>query len=376
MVTYGFYNSYNHDRRYNAIQMSSIFDGIIRDGIFMSIGDCFTTKANGEDMMIAVGPGRAWFNHTWTLNDAILPLEVPESEVLLDRIDAVVIEVNSDIAVRANAIKIIKGTPSSNPVRPTMANTVSLHQYPLAYINVAARTSFIRTADITIMVGQDTAPYVTGILEMIDIEALVAKWEDQWKRFFEENSTDFLEYSGFWKSEWQKFYQEQTAAIQNFFLQFQKDMNDYFDERKEEYEQNTAHWKQMWDEWFYPYKNQSTNEWETWTSTAKEAFILWWDGLKAILEENCCAKLAEKVLELENRTAELEQFRSDMLNFQAICPVLYDNGYEEEEEVTNDLGEIITNSDGQPLTSAVYSTEPILDDTGDPILTNILFTTK
>ena len=38
-VTYGFYNALNHDRLYDAIQMSSIFDGIIRDGIFSTIGD-------------------------------------------------------------------------------------------------------------------------------------------------------------------------------------------------------------------------------------------------------------------------------------------------------------------------------------------------
>ena len=37
-VTYGFYNSLNKDRVYNAEQMSSIFNGIITDGVFASIG--------------------------------------------------------------------------------------------------------------------------------------------------------------------------------------------------------------------------------------------------------------------------------------------------------------------------------------------------
>ena len=37
-VSYGFYNSLNGDRKYNARHMSMIFDGIIRDGVFMSIG--------------------------------------------------------------------------------------------------------------------------------------------------------------------------------------------------------------------------------------------------------------------------------------------------------------------------------------------------
>ena len=52
--------------------------------------------------------------------DALLPLVVPQSEILLKRYDAVVLEVDSREAVRANDIKIIKGTPASNPTKPTM----------------------------------------------------------------------------------------------------------------------------------------------------------------------------------------------------------------------------------------------------------------
>lgn len=43
-VTYGFYNSIKGDRKYNALEMSSIFDGIIVDGVYMSIGDALNVK--------------------------------------------------------------------------------------------------------------------------------------------------------------------------------------------------------------------------------------------------------------------------------------------------------------------------------------------
>lgn len=32
--TFGFYNSLNGDRKYNAEQVSSIFDGLISDGVY------------------------------------------------------------------------------------------------------------------------------------------------------------------------------------------------------------------------------------------------------------------------------------------------------------------------------------------------------
>ena len=44
-LTYGFYNSQNGDRMYDATDISSIFDGIIKDGVFMSIGDAFIVSA-------------------------------------------------------------------------------------------------------------------------------------------------------------------------------------------------------------------------------------------------------------------------------------------------------------------------------------------
>ena len=70
-ISYGFYNSINHDRKYNAEQISSIFDGIITDGVYHSIGNAFSVTP-GTDMSVNVASGRAWFNHTWTLNDAMI----------------------------------------------------------------------------------------------------------------------------------------------------------------------------------------------------------------------------------------------------------------------------------------------------------------
>ena len=188
-VTYGFYNSLNHDRVYDATQMSRIFDGIIEDGVYQSIGDCFAVTAATGDV-INVGSGRAWFNHTWTLNDATLPITADASEVLLNRYDAVVLEVNEMDSVRENCIKIIKGTPSSNPVRPEMTNDESVHQYPLAYIYRAAGSSEIKQADITNMVGTSSCPFVIGVLSVMTIDMIVSQWQDQWDEWFTSETSE------------------------------------------------------------------------------------------------------------------------------------------------------------------------------------------
>lgn len=188
-VTSGFFNSINGDRRYNAEQMSSIFDGIINDGVFANIGTAFRVRADTGNT-ITVGIGRAWFNSTWLLNDSILPLTADDSEILLDRIDAVVIEINRSESVREGSIKIVKGTPSSTPQRPAMIRTSEVNQYPLAYIYRRANSSSITQADITNMVGTSSCPYITAILQVTNIDNIVAQWESQWAEWFTNETSE------------------------------------------------------------------------------------------------------------------------------------------------------------------------------------------
>ena len=183
-VTYGFYDSLNHDRLYNAQQMSAIFDGIINDGIFMSVGNQFHTVA-GTGMQVIVKSGRAWFDSTWTLNDAEYPLSIDAADVLLTRIDAVVLEVNSEVATRANTIKVVKGTPASTPAKPTLINTATVHQHALAYVTVAKNITAITNSMIEIVVGKTETPYVTAILQTTDITDLYNQWEDYFQRWFD-----------------------------------------------------------------------------------------------------------------------------------------------------------------------------------------------
>lgn len=177
-VTSGFFNSINGDRTYNAEQMSSIFDGIINDGVFANIGTAFSVQATTGNT-VNVGTGRCWFDSTWLLNDATLPIELDDAEVLLDRIDAIVIEINHSESIRAGSIKVVNGTPSSTPVNPTMTHTDYINQYPIAYIMRSANSDSITQANITYTVGSNACPFVTGILSVVSIQNIVAQWENE-----------------------------------------------------------------------------------------------------------------------------------------------------------------------------------------------------
>lgn len=183
-ITCGFFNSLEGDRKYDARQMGEMFDGLIMDGVFMSIGDALkTTPSSG--MTVAVGTGRAWFLHTWTKNDSEYLIKVSAAESVLNRIDTIVLDVDNTEAVRSNTIKLIKGTPASNAKRPTLINTTDHKQIPLADILVPAGATTLTTTNITNIVGTSECPYVTGPLSTIQNDDILAAWQEEFDTWFE-----------------------------------------------------------------------------------------------------------------------------------------------------------------------------------------------
>ena len=419
-VTYGFYNSKNRDRRYDAIQMSSIFDGIIRDGVLQHYGTGMMVKES-EGMMVNVGIGRAWFNHTWTLNDALLPLTLPLSEVILNRIDAVVLEVDARESVRANSIKIIKGTPASSPKNPTLIKTNDRWQYPLAYIRVNAGVTAIRQANITNCVGTSACPFVTAPLEKMSIDALVAQWGDQWKAFYGAQTADMESANSFWKNQWRIWFEAQTTEIQEAYLNWEHQWEEFFSSQTVEMQETNANWKALWSGWFYDYVNANTKEFTDWKNSIDKDFRDWWDSIKDLIDGEDVSAFANELVVLNERINKLVDFQNELTNTHSIYDSLNDSSDssvldgdnkpiegkrvtfvvkkgadvdEELEDVKRRLAAIERAFDGLANEFTVYQiltdggtwlyvnnpdadqTEQLLDDKGDVIRGKTIFVTK
>lgn len=268
-ITYGFYNSLEGDRKYNATQFSQMFDNLITDGVFASVGGCFIAIAD-EGNYIEIDSGRAWFNGTWILNDTILSMEAPLSEILLDRIDAVVIEINSSDEVRKNDIKFVVGTPSSNPVRPELENGETLNQYPICYIRRHAGSTEIKQADITNMIGSDDTPFVTGILQTISITELLGQWEDQLDQYVAGEQSSF--------SEWRE---NQEAAF--------------------------SAWRNDQETTFSAWRGNQETAFSTWMSDEQDDFNEWFNGLNTTLEGNVATNLYSLISGLQSQIDDVNE---------------------------------------------------------------------
>ena len=163
-VTSGFYNSFNHDRLYNADQFGSIFDGLISDGVYHNVGQAFAVSP-GNGLSVNVGSGRGWFQHTWIYNDGVLPVPIDTPPVGgLKRIDTIVIGVNKNQAVRASSIYALAGTAAANPSPRTLSDgTNGLYEYALAFVTVDSAVDTISVTKIKQIVGRPEeggVPYV------------------------------------------------------------------------------------------------------------------------------------------------------------------------------------------------------------------------
>ena len=301
----GFFNSVDHDRLYDATDISRLFDGLIRDGIFASIGDCLVVKQSNQ-MNVTVGTGRAWFNHTWSYNDALYPVTIPPSEILMDRIDAVVLEINSVESVRANSIKLIKGTPSSTPTKPALTNAKEVHQYPLAYVTVGKEVTSIRQADIENCVGTSACPFVTGILEVISIEQLIPQWKDILNRFVEENTANF----NTWMNGEKKDYQAWLTAAK-------KEITDWQATSKSDYQKWYDSIKNGYDQWFATIKAAYDANWSTfqqWEKASQTEFDKWFENIKNKLEGDLGAKLTLEAEKLgKEKVSLIESTKTDLV---------------------------------------------------------------
>ena len=143
-VTYGFFNSVNGDRKYNAEQMSEYFRGIINEGVYQHLDGGLAVTA-GTGLAVNVAAGRAIIQNRWIQNSAAMSLTIAAASETYARKDAVVIRLNW--SSRSISIAVKTGTPAASPVAPSMTRNRTTYEMALAYVNVAANATSVTVTD-------------------------------------------------------------------------------------------------------------------------------------------------------------------------------------------------------------------------------------
>ena len=174
-ITYGFFNATKrsdgtYDRAYNSNQISDMFEGLVSDGVFESIGDAMVVTAK-SGMTVQVGTGRASIDGRWIKNDAKMDITLAASNIALNRWSAIVMRLNMSSRTMSIVEKV--GTAATNPVKPSLTNSTTVKEKCLAYVYVKAGAGSITQVDITDMrANTSVCGWVTGVIKQVDTSQL------------------------------------------------------------------------------------------------------------------------------------------------------------------------------------------------------------
>ena len=193
MIRHGFWDSISGDRTYGARDIEKVFNLIVSDGIIANetgLSEQLMVKYY-QDLQLRICAGNGIFGGHWLESTADEVITIPTPHTQYTRIDSVVVRVDEDN--RTISFEYLQGTPSVNPVAPTIQRSNSVKEYRLANITVAANATSVSQSNI-----EDTRPsadcgVVTNLLQNSDISATYSQWESQFNDFLTSKDDEFSE---------------------------------------------------------------------------------------------------------------------------------------------------------------------------------------
>ena len=135
-------------------------------------------------MDIVVKAGQAFIDGHKLVLDADMSFTLDNSDVLLDRIDRVVVYL--DMTNRTMGIKIKKGTPDSPALVPDLVREPTMQEYCLANVRIAAQATAISQTNITdTRADTQICGFVSTLVEQVDTSTLYAQYQAAYQQFYE-----------------------------------------------------------------------------------------------------------------------------------------------------------------------------------------------
>ncbi len=274
---YGFFNSKDRDRCYNAKDWADYFFPFFRTGVFNG----HLQIVENEGMSIKATPGYAWIDgykyHLW--DEGVLDLEMASGN--MNRKDSIVVRLdltNKWVRMFCKTGSYYAGTA----IPPTPEISATIHEIVIAHVSVAAGTTRITQSMIEdTRMNKTICGWVCGAVDQIDFSQITAQFEG--------------------------FFADYRKNISDEFKQFQENAGNYCDQfvawvagKKAE----ITTWQGKEEEEFDAWVEEFVNKWESWllgeTKGWQEEIIDWFNNLREQLTENAAVSLQEQIGNLNN----------------------------------------------------------------------------
>lgn len=261
-MRYGLFNSINGDRKYKSEEFSEYFATFIGNGIFVKPSDCLQIIATGDSMNIIVRPGKAWINGRYLINDENYVYELSKGDVILNRIDRIV--VRCDYIERKMSVAVKKGALSSNPVAPALKRDADAYELALADIYIGKGALTLSQAAITdTRLNSNLCGLMHGVVNQVDTTTIFNQYQDWFNNYSITKDAEFLQ--------WQN---NVTDALENWI---------------ESQQQDFSNWRIAEENLYY-----------AWLQGRKNGFDTWFATIQDILDTDAAGNLFNKIDNHEN----------------------------------------------------------------------------
>lgn len=137
---YRFFNSTVGDvREYQASEFAEYFGKFIPDGVYIDNNVIGLPVTNDTGLVVNLGIGYANIRGYFYKNDASKAFTLDNADVVLNRIDRVVLKL--DVVNKTMGAIVKKGTMGSTPVAPTLIDDANIKEIPIAQIRINANAA-------------------------------------------------------------------------------------------------------------------------------------------------------------------------------------------------------------------------------------------
>lgn len=162
-----------YDRAVNSSVLANMLNSLATTGVLLKDINSFSVSA-GDNMLVKVHAGSAIINGITCVEDTERTLSLQAADTTYDRIDTVVLRLNTSVDVRAIDLYVVKGTASSSPVAPVLTRSGSVYELGLANVYIPANVVTITNERITdtrgdsLRCGYSVPAGYTGFLSQIN----------------------------------------------------------------------------------------------------------------------------------------------------------------------------------------------------------------
>lgn len=288
---YSFFNSKDHDRKYNARHWADYFFPLFTSGVFNN--DLQVVASGG--MTVKIKSGYAWIDgYGYHLTDGLL-LDLETASGNMNRADSIVIRL--DLTNRWIKAFVKTGSYYAGvPTPPAPECTATIHEIVIAHISVVAGVTEI-TQDMIEDTRMDKTicGWVCGTVKEIDFEQITIQFKAFTEKYENDLNSKFNnleEYELDKKNQFDTFQEELIQKENELHTQHKKNVADLITQLQEKGNADLAAITQQ----LIDFRN--TNE-------AK--YLEWFEIIKGILGTDAAGELLIKIEELNGQMEEMQE---------------------------------------------------------------------